>query len=355
MATTPIVHHHCTMEDMLERMRSRLDGIVPDVELQIKAELAIEINRLKAEKNAVILGHNYMEPALFCSVPDFVGDSLQLSRVSADTDADIILFCGVLFMAETAKVLSPQKTVLIPTEKAGCSLAEGISADDVRALKERFPEAPVVSYVNTYAETKAVSDYCCTSGNSTAVARHLLEEGHRKIIFLPDEFLGRNTARELGIGFVEGWEEDVTTDGSKHELIGWKARCEVHELFTPEDVDTVRRQFPEAIIIAHPECPPEVIEKCDISGSTKVMVDYVRDSDAKQFMLMTECSMGDNLAAEHPDKEMVRLCSHQCPHMALITLEDTLASLRNETCKVELPEEIIEAARTPIDRMLSIM
>ncbi len=356
MTNTYATQEAQTFESLLEAMRGKLCRILPDVEIQAKAQLAFEINRLKRQLNAVILGHNYMEPALYCSVPDYVGDSLQLSRASAGSDADIILFCGVRFMAETAKILNPDRIVLIPNLEAGCSLAEGISAADVRTLKERFPGAPVVSYVNTHAETKAVSDYCCTSGNSEAVMQYLLDKGHPHIIFVPDEFLAHNTARELGIAFVKGWipgsEKGLSPDTLA--IIGWGAHCEVHELFEAEHVDEVKRQFPEAVTIAHPECKPEVIEKVDVTGSTKKMVDFVQASDAKQFMLFTECSMGDNLAAENPDKEMIRLCSHQCPHMALITLEDTLAALQNLQYRIELPPEVIRNARAPIDNMLAI-
>lgn len=345
-----------TYEVLLDEMRRKLHGIVPDVEIPAKAQVAHKINALKHRLNAVILGHNYMEPALYCSVPDYVGDSLQLSRVSAESDADIIVFCGVKFMAETAKILNPNRMVLLPNMEAGCSLAEGVNADDIKGLKKRFPGAPVISYVNTYAETKAASDYCCTSGNAEGVVQHLLDKGHKHIIFVPDEFLAHNTARELGIQFIKGWipgtEKELSADTPA--VIGWHARCEVHELFEPEDVDAVKRQFPDAITIAHPECKPEVIDKVDIAGSTKKMVDYVRASDAKRFMLFTECSMGDNLAAENPDKEMVRLCSHQCPHMALITLEDTLAALQKLQYQIELPPEIITNAKEPIDRMLAI-
>ena len=205
-----------TFEELLEAMRVKLRRLIPDVEIRAKARLAFEINTLKRRLNAIILGHNYMEPALYCSVPDNVGDSLQLARFSAQSNADIIVFCGVKFMAETAKILNPDRMVLIPSLEAGCSLAEGISGDDVKALKRRFPGAPVVSYVNTHAETKAASDYCCTSGNSEAVLRYLLDKGHKHIIFVPDEFLARNTARELGVAFIEGWipgtEKDLRAD-----------------------------------------------------------------------------------------------------------------------------------------------
>lgn len=345
-----------TPEETAELMRMRLKGIVPDVEISLKADLVFEINRLKKERNAIILGHNYMEPALYYGVPDFTGDSLELARISSKTDAPIIVFCGVQFMAETAKVLNPEKTVLIPAEKAGCSLAEGITKEDVRQLKRRFPGAPVVSYVNTYADVKAESDYCCTSGNSSAVLRYLFDKGHEQVIFLPDEYLARNTAHELGAAFVCGWDTSVDGKDLKgaRTVIGWKARCEVHELFTVEDVLTARRQFPDAIIIAHPECSPDVIRLVDVSGSTKKMVEYVRQSPAKRFILFTECSMGDNIAAENPEKEMVRLCSHTCPYMKLITLEDTLESLRRLQFEITLPEDVIRRARLPIDRMLEI-
>lgn len=345
-----------SLQETAQRLKAKLRGIIPEFEIEAKAELAYEVNRLKRERNAVILGHNYMEPALFHSVPDFVGDSLELSRVSAETDADIILFCGVKFMAETAKILNPQKTVLIPNLNAGCSLAEGITAEDVRTLRRRFPDAPIVTYVNTYAAVKAECDYSCTSGNAEAVMRHLFEEGHRRIVFLPDEFLSRNTAAQLNVPYIAAADPqaEALSSALDRAVIGWSARCEVHELFTPEDVDAVRKQFPDVLIVAHPECSPEVIQKVDVSGSTRKMVEYVRESSAKRFLLLTECSMGDNIAAENPDKEMLRLCSHRCPHMALITLEDTLASLREVRYNLELPEDLIRRARVSIDRMLSI-
>lgn len=344
-----------TLEETLDLMRTKLTGIVPDVEIELKAELAHKINQLKTEKNAVILGHNYMEPALFNSVPDYVGDSLELSRVSAETDADIIVFCGVQFMAETAKILNPNKTVLIPAQKAGCSLAEGISAQDVRDLKAAYPGVPVVTYINTYADVKAESDYCCTSGNAGNVVRHLLEEGHKHILFLPDEFLARNTAKEVGLDYIDPVvNAGVQSLPDTPAIIGWKARCEVHELFNVDDINNVRKQFPEASVIAHPECSPEVVEVSDYAGSTKQLIDYVQRVDAKQYLVLTECSMGDNIAAENPDKDMLRLCSFRCPYMNLITMEDTLAALEGIQYEVHLDADLIERARTPIDRMLSI-
>ena len=344
-----------TREETLASMRQRLAGIVPDDEITAKAEIAHQINQLKIERNAVILGHNYMEPALYHSVPDYTGDSLQLSIVSSETDADIILFCGVWFMGETAKVICPEKTVLVPARQAGCSLAAGITAEDVRMLKAKFRGVPTVTYVNTYADVKAECDYCCTSGNADKVVQYLLDQGHKHILFLPDEFLARNTAHALGVDFIA--YDAIDAEGLKTQgpaLIGWKARCEVHELFTTEDIEAIRSAYPEAVILAHPECPPDVMAKIDIGGSTKKMVEYVRDVDAAQYALLTECSMSDNLAAQFPDRHLVRSCARRCPHMELITLEDTLEALEKTQCKVELPAEIIEKARTPIVRMLAI-
>lgn len=344
-----------SLDETRQRMRDKLVGIVPNVEIDIKADLAFKINHLKAQKNAVILGHNYMEPALFHSVPDYVGDSLELSRVSAETDADIILFCGVQFMAETAKILNPDKTVLIPAQKAGCSLAEGITVENIKALKAAYPGVPVVTYINTYADVKAESDYCCTSGNGAAVVQHLFDLGNQHVIFLPDEYLARNTAAELGVQYLEPIIDGTPqTLPNEKCLIGWNARCEVHELFKVEDIHDVRKQFPDVSVIAHPECSPEVVGECDFSGSTKQLIDYVQNVDAKQYLLLTECSMGDNIAAENPDKDMLRLCSFRCPYMNLITMEDTLAALENIQYEIKLDADIINRARTPIDRMLSI-
>lgn len=346
-----------SFEETLQRMREKLSEFIPSYEIELKAELAFKINRLKKELNAVILGHNYMEPALFHSVPDYVGDSLELSRISARTEADIIVFCGVQFMAETAKILNPGKTVLIPSLKAGCSLAAGISVDDIHELRRRYPDAPVVSYVNTYATVKAESDYCCTSGNAGAVMRHLIGLGHERIIFVPDEFLAHNTAKELGVRFELAGRNGAgrpAPDGPEPLIVGWDARCEVHEKFTVDDVRNVRRQFPDVVILSHPECPPDVVAESDYAGSTKQMIDYIQRVDAPRYMLFTECSMGDNIAAENPDKEMVRMCSLRCPHMSTITLEDTLKGLEKIQYRIELPQDIIERARQPIDRMLEI-
>ncbi len=337
---------------MLEKISGRLHGIVPDIELRYKAELACAINRLKKEKNAVILGHNYMEPALFNTIPDFVGDSLELSRRAATTDKDIIVFCGVRFMAETAKILNPDKTVLLPSEKAGCSLAASITAADVRELKRRFPGVPVVTYVNTYADVKAESDVCCTSANAASVVESL---GAERVIFLPDEYLARNVARETGKAII--FPTVVSPKGGEAEnspLIGWPGRCEVHEKFTVQDIRDVRAQFPDVVVLAHPECSPEVVAAADFSASTSAMIKHVAQTTAARFLLLTECAMGDNVAAANPDKEMVRLCSVRCPHMNRITLEDTFRSLESNHYVIEVSEEVRGRAAKAVERMLQI-
>ncbi len=341
---------------LIERMKTRLKGILPDFEIELKAKYAYEILRLKAEKNAVILGHNYMEPALYHSIPDHVGDSLYLSTIASKTEAEIIVFCGVWFMGETAKILNPSKTVIVPSKEAGCSLAEGIKQKDLIELKQKFPDVPVVSYVNTYADTKAESDYCCTSGNAGKVLAHIFKQGHKAAIFVPDEYLAKNTASELGAEFY--FPDEITMDriegSSKPIVIGWKARCEVHELFKPEDVDRVRQQYPGVKILAHPECPPEVIGKVDYAGSTQGMIEYVKKHPKERVALFTECAMGDNIQAEFPELDIVRACSLRCKHMNLITLEQTLEALQKIQYKVEVSPEIIEKAKIPIQRMIEI-
>ncbi len=348
-----------SVEATLTALRDRLSGVVPDFELELKAELAFQINQLKRARGAVILGHNYMEPALYHSVCDHQGDSLELSRVAAAAESDIIIFCGVRFMAETAKILNPSRTVLIPSPVAGCSLAASITAADVRDLKSRYPGVPVVAYINTYADVKAEVDVCCTSGN----ARQVVESfGTDTVIFLPDEYLAANVARETGkqiifptIGPVSADRQDRSAaNGVHHDMIGWHGRCEVHEQFTVQDVKDVRRQFPDVAVLAHPECSPEVVAVSDFSGSTAAMICYVRDIDAPRYLLLTECSMGDNIAAENPDREMLGLCSVRCPHMNEITLELVLASLQETCYEVDVPEDIRERARHSIDRMLEI-
>jgi quinolinate synthase len=342
-----------SVDEMYLHMKAKLRDIVPDFELRYKAELACEISRLKKEKNSVVLGHNYMEPALFHSIPDYTGDSLELSRKAARTDKDIIVFCGVKFMAETAKILNPNKTVLLPSQKAGCSLAASITADDVRALKQRFPGVPVVTYVNTYADVKAESDICCTSSNAAAVVESL---GSDTVIFIPDEYLAKNVARETGKHIIFPTLAPVKKNGAAldYQLIGWHGRCEVHEKFTVEDIANVRQQFPDVVILAHPECSPEVVAAADFSGSTSAMIKYVERTSAPRYLMLTECAMGDNVAAANPDKEMLRLCSVRCPHMNEITLEDTLRALQHNQYVIDVPEEIRLRAVRAVERMIAI-
>jgi len=355
--TMQMLDYPITTQGTYERLQARLEGVVPDFELKAKAEIAVEVNRLKREKNAVILGHNYMEPTLFHSVPDYTGDSLYLSRVAAESKAELIVFCGVRFMAETAKILNPARRVLLPSAEGGCSLAASITADDVRDLKARYPGVPVVTYVNTYADVKAESDYCCTSGNADQVVRALRDQGHDRVIFLPDEFLAGNVARQTGMRILlPGRESEKPSDPENLErvMIGWNGRCEVHEKFTVEDVRNVRKQFPDVAVLSHPECSPEVVAASDFSGSTTAMIRYVETMDQGRYLLLTECSMGDNIASRNPNREMLRLCSVRCPHMNEITLEDTLEALRRERYEVDVPEATAERARIALDRMISI-
>jgi quinolinate synthase len=347
-----------TADTVYDSLKTRRSRVMPDFEIRLKAELAEEILELKRERNAVILAHNYMEPALFYSVPDYRGDSLELSRIAATVHAEVIVFCGVRFMAETAKILNPGRTVLLPASgPAGCSLAASITAADVRDLKARYPGVPVVAYVNTYADVKAEVDICCTSGNARAVVESLDSE---TIIFLPDEFLARNVARETGrrilVARPGGKVEDLSEPGASAEatLVGWNGRCEVHELFTVGDVETARAQFPGVVVLAHPECPPEVVDAADFSASTSAMTRHVQESEAPHYLLLTECSMGDNIAASNPDKDMLRLCSHRCPHMSEITLEDVRDALRHDRQRIEVPEEIRARALKSLQRMIAI-
>ncbi len=345
-----------SLQDTYEKMQALLRDIVPDIEIRYKAELVFEINCLKKERGAIILGHNYMEPALYHTVPDAVGDSLELSRIAARTESDPIVFCGVRFMAETAKILNPSKTVLLPAKRAGCSLAESITAADVRQLREQYPGVPVVTYINTYADVKAESDVCCTSGNAAKIIASLNSD---RVIFLPDEYLAQNVARESGKKIIFPTRKAVGTSKNDHPnfeyaMIGWHGRCEVHEKFTVEDIENIRAQFPDVVVLAHPECSPEVVAAADFSGSTSKMIQFVKQSRAPRYLLLTECSMGDNIVAENPEKEMVRLCSIRCPHMNEITLEDTLNALRNNVYVIEVPEDIRVRAKRAIDRMLEI-
>jgi len=340
-----------SFESIYEEMKESLKDIVPEIELKYKAELVHEINHLKKEKNAVILGHNYMEPALFNFVPDYKGDSLEISRAAATVEQETIVFCGVRFMAETAKILSPQKTVLLPAEKAGCSLAESITAEDVRSLKAKFPGVTVVTYVNTYADVKAESDICCTSGNAKAVIESIKSD---TVIFLPDEYLARNVAAETGKHIIFPSVYNKSDSNIDYQLIGWHGRCEVHEKFKLEDIQNIRNKFDDVVILAHPECSPEVVSASDFSGSTSAMIKYVNETSGKRYLLLTECSMADNIIATNKNKEVLRMCSIRCPHMNEISLEQTRDSLKFNRYKIEVPEEIrIKAARA-VEKMITI-
>lgn len=311
----------------------RLEGILPDVEIAALEPLLTEIEELKRRRNAVVLAHNYMTPDIFHGVADFKGDSLALARMATETDAEVIVMAGVHFMAETAKIVNEQKTVLIPDMRAGCSLAEGITGADVRLLRERYPGVPVVTYVNTSAEVKAESDICCTSGNAVQVVESL---GVPKVIFLPDQYLGRWVATQTDV-----------------EIVLWNGSCEVHERFTGEELRAYRSQHPGIQIIAHPECPPDVLDEADFVGSTARMIDWVHSQSPRQVVMVTECSMSDNVAAESPETEFIRPCN-MCPHMKRITLEGIRDSLRDMKNEVIVPADVAAGARVAVERMLEV-
>jgi quinolinate synthase len=306
---------------------------VPAMEWPAYAGDIAAILRLKAERNAVILAHNYQTPEIFHTVADIVGDSLALAREAAKTDADVILLAGVHFMAETAKLLNPDKTVLIADTRAGCSLAESITGADVRLLRERYPGVPVVTYVNSSAEVKAESDICCTSGNAKKVVESL---GVPKVIMLPDEYLAQNIAAKTNV-----------------EIIAWKGHCEVHERFTPADIAELRASYPGVTVLAHPECPPEVVAVADFTGSTAGMIDYVGANKPARVALITECSMSDNVAVAHPELEFVRPCN-LCPHMKRTTLPKIRRALETMTYEVTVPEHLFARARASVERMLAV-
>ena len=306
--------------------------VIPEIEWPFFSPYIESINRLKKEKNVVILAHNYQTPEIYHCVADIVGDSLKLAKEAAKTSADTILMCGVYFMAETAKLMSPDKTVLIPDPRAGCSLAESITGKDVRLLKEKYPGVPVVSYVNTSADVKAETDICCTSSNAVEIIESL---GVDKVIFLPDEYLAKNVAKE-----------------TKVKIISWHGTCMVHEKFTAKEIREYRKDNPGITILAHPECPPEVIDEVDFTGSTSKMSNYVKEKQPSKVLMVTECSMSDNVSIENPNVEFVRPCN-LCPHMKRITLPGILQSLMLNTYEVKIPYDIMERARRPIERMVN--
>ncbi len=317
------------MSDLYNKVKK----FIPEVEWAVYEPLVQEINRLKKEKNAVILAHNYMTPEIYHCVADIVGDSLLLAKESQKAEADTIIMCGVHFMAETAKILNPDKKVLIPDMSAGCSLAESITGADVRLLKEKYPGVPVVSYVNTSADVKAETDICCTSSNAVEIVESL---GVDKVIFLPDEYLGQNVAAQ-----------------TKVEIITFHGTCIVHERFTPEEIREYRKNYPGIVVLAHPECPPDVVAEADYTGSTSKMSNYVRDKQPSKVLMVTECSMSDNVAIENPNVEMIKPCN-LCPYMKKITLQGIYDSLVNGTEEVKLSEAIMDKARLSIKRMIAV-
>ena len=311
----------------------KISKVLPEVEWPTFAPYIYRINQLKKEKNAVILAHNYQTPEIYHGVSDFSADSLALAVEAAKTKADIIVMCGVHFMAETAKLMSPEKKVLLPDMKAGCSLSSSITGEDVRNLKKKYPGVPVVSYVNTSADVKAETDVCCTSANAVKIVKSL---GVNKVIFLPDVYLAKYVASQTDV-----------------EIISWKGTCEVHEQYNEEEINQIRTSNPGIKIIAHPECPPDVINASDFAGSTSGMIKYVKDNQPEKVMMVTECSMSDNVQVDNPNVEFIRPCN-LCPHMKKITLPKVLECLENETNEIILDQDTIEKARKSVERMAEI-
>jgi quinolinate synthase len=311
------------------RYYDHVKNVIPAVEWPVHAPYIAAINALKKERNAVVLAHNYMTPEIYHCVADITGDSLALARRAAQTDADVIVMAGVHFMAETAKLLNPGKTVLIPDMRAGCSLAESITAADIRTLREKHPGVPVVTYVNTSAEVKAESDICCTSGNAVAIVESL---GCDEVIFLPDEYLANYVAQQTDV-----------------RIITWKGHCEVHERFTPQELEDYRASYDDLTIIAHPECPPDVLAVADFVGSTAQMSRFVETRRPKRVLMVTECSMSDNVAADVTDVDFIRPCN-LCPHMKRITLAKIYESLENLEPRVEIDPKVAEKARRAVER-----
>ncbi len=313
--------------------RERLARFTPEIEWAVLAPELEAIDRLKQERGAIVLAHNYQIPEIFHGIADLRGDSLALAQRGAETQAEVIVLCGVHFMAETAKILSPTKTVLIPDLEAGCSLASSITAADVRLLKSRYPGAPVVAYVNTSAEVKAEADICCTSANAVEVVESL---GCERVIFLPDEYLGRHVADQTDV-----------------EIVLWQGHCEVHERFTAGEIRSYRDLHPGIQVLAHPECPPDVLAEADFVGSTAGMIRHVGEARPRRVVMVTECSMSDNVAVEYPEIEFIRPCN-LCPHMKQITLPKIRRALERLEHRVEVEEEVAARARAAVERMLDI-
>ncbi len=311
----------------------KISATVPEIEWATHAPYIYKINKLKKEKNAVILAHNYQTPEIYHGISDFSADSLALAVEASKTKADIIVMCGVHFMAETAKLMSPDKKVLLPDMNAGCSLSSSITGEDVRKLKKQYPNVPVVSYVNTSAEVKAETDVCCTSANAVKIVNSL---GVKKVIFLPDDFLAKYVASQTDV-----------------EIISWKGTCEVHEQFNDQEINEIRKNNPGIKIIAHPECPPDVIKASDFTGSTSGMIKYVKDKQPEKVMMVTECSMSDNVQIDNPNVKFIRPCN-LCPHMKKITLPKILECLENENNEIIMDNVTIEKARNSVERMVKI-
>ena len=311
----------------------KVSKVIPEIEWAFHAPLIHKINQLKKEKNAVVLAHNYQTPEIFYGIADIAADSLALAVEAEKTNADIIVMCGVHFMAETAKLMNPNKKVLLPDMGAGCSLASSITGSDVRMLKEKYPGVPVVTYVNTSAEVKAESDVCCTSANAVKVVESL---GVDKVIFLPDHYLANYVQKN-----------------TKVKIISWQGTCIVHEKFTGKEVEDIRKENPDIKVIAHPECPPDVISASDFAGSTSNMVRYVKEKQPKKVLLVTECSMSDNVQIENPNVQFIKPCN-LCPHMKKITLNKVYDCLKNETNEIKIGNNIAEMARKSVQRMATI-
>ena len=316
-----------------EPIYKKISKAVPEIEWPSHAPYIYEINKLKKEKNAVILAHNYQTPEIYHGISDFSADSLALAVEAAKTKADIIVMCGVHFMAETAKLMSPNKKVLLPDMTAGCSLSSSITGEDVKNLKRKYPGVPVVSYVNTSADVKSETDVCCTSANAVKIVNSL---GVRKVIFLPDDYLAKYVASQTDV-----------------EIISWKGTCEVHEQFNDEEINEIRKNNPGIKVIAHPECPPDVIQASDFTGSTSGMIKYVKDNQPEKVMMVTECSMSDNVQVDNPNVKFIRPCN-LCPHMKKITLPKILDCLQNETNEIIMSKEVIEKAKRSVERMTKI-
>ena len=311
----------------------KISQVMPEIEWSTHAPYIHKINKLKKEKNAVILAHNYQTPEIYHGISDFSADSLALAVEAAKTKADIIVMCGVHFMAETAKLMSPNKKVLLPDMSAGCSLSSSITGEDVRNLKKKYPGVPVVSYVNTSADVKSETDVCCTSANAVKIVNSL---GVKKVIFLPDDYLAKYVASQTDV-----------------EIISWKGTCEVHEQFNDQEINEIRKNNPGIKVIAHPECPPDVINASDFTGSTSGMIKYVKDNQPEKVMMVTECSMSDNVQVDNPNVKFIRPCN-LCPHMKKITLPKILDCLKNETNEILMDEVTIEKARKSVERMTKI-